>query len=287
MKLIQIQKYNLPQYASILPSTLLRCPGEIFVCAENEIPYGAIMLEKLGSHLGINWLWIAPEKRRQKLGSALLLKAYQYAKQHQYTALTLSYNPEESWAAILEYMLAKMGFHLLMSPFVKYRITSDALLASPLMRTYQIQTDRPLRTQALASLSPKTLTKLLFQCKEDNNLLLSHSNFSNADPQKTRLIYDGNILKGLSLVNFTNVLGEYELAMIYLHPAHIAVGPALFRETAAELLKDSKGFSVLQFTCVVNTSVRLADTLLGTAEKTIKPMCHGILEMPTSRQERR
>lgn len=287
MKLIHVQKQNLLQYASILPDSILRCPEEIFVCTEDELPCGSIAFEKLGNQLAINWLWVEPEKRRQSIGSALLMQACQFAKQYQYTALTIAYDPDEPWAAILEYMLAKMGFHLLMSPFVKYRITPDALSASPLMRHFPIQKDRPQRTQSLASLSPKALTQLLSQCHKDNNLLLSHSDFSNADPQKTRLIYDRNKLKGLTLIHSTNIPGEYELAMVYLSPAHTAIAPTLFRETVMELLKDSKGFSALQFTCVVNTAVRLADALLGETEKSIKQMCHGILEMPIPTQERR
>lgn len=287
MKLIQLKRHNLSQYASILPDALLRRPGEIFICSENEIPYGVLSLEKLGSALGINWLWTAPEKRRQKLGSALLLKACQFAKQHQYAALTIVYDPDESWAAILEYMLAKKGFHLMMSPFSKYRITKETLLSSPLMRSFPMAKERPQYTQSLASLSPKALTKLLFQCQKDHNLLLSSSSFSNADPQKTRLIYEGSRLKGLTLVNSTNTPGEYELALAYLNPAYITLGPILFRETAAELLKDSDRFSALYFTCVVNTSVRLADALLGTGEKNVKQMCHGILEIAIPSQERR
>ena len=280
MKLIQIQKHNLAQYISILPDSLLRYPGEIFVCAEDDIPCGAIVLEKLGRQLGINWLWVAPEKRRMKLGSALLMRAYQFAKQQQYSALTIAYDPDEPWAAILEYMLARMGFHLLMSPFTKYRITSEALLNSPLMRNFHTKKSHTMRTHALADLSPRDLTKLKLQYKDDSNLLLSHSDFSKADPQKTRLLYDKNILKGLTLINYTNTPGEYELAMIYLNPAHTSIGPMLFEETAAELLKTPNGFSALRFTCVVNTSVRLADLLLGETEKSIKQMCHGILEMP-------
>jgi len=281
MKLIQIQKYNLPQYASILPDSLLRpFHGEIFVCAEDEIPYGVIALEDLDRHLGINWLWVAPEKRRMKLGSALLNKALQFAIQHKYAALTIAYDPEESWVPVLEYMLSQMGFQLLMSPFTKYRITADTLSASPLMRNYHLKKTRLPRTHALADISPKDTTKLKFQYKEDNNLLLSHSDFSKADRQKTRLLYDKNELKGLTLVNSTNIPGEYELAMVYLNPAYIALAPILFEETAMELLKDSNGFSAIQFTCVVNTSVRLADVLLGKPQSTVKQMCHGILEIP-------
>lgn len=279
MKLVQIQKHNLPQYASILPESLLRYPCEIFVCVKNELPCGAIALEKLENRLGITWFWVAPKQRRLKLGSALLIKAYHFAKENHYTAITIAYDPDEPWAAILEYMLAKIEFQLFTSPFTKYRITAEKLSDAPLMRNFHIYEDRPSRTKALSALSPKDMTRLQLQCQKDNNLLLSHSNFSKAAPQKTRLFYHENQLKGLTMVNFTNVPGEYELAMVYLHPAYTTSGPTLFRETAAELLKDSNHFSALQFTCVTNTTVRLADVLLGDTEKTMKPMCHGILKL--------
>lgn len=287
MKLIQLQKYDLPQYASILPDSILHCPGEIFVCTENKLPCGAIVLEKLGNHLGINWLFIVPGMRRRKLGSALLKKACLFAKQHSFTALTITYDPDEPWTAILEYMLAKIGFRLLMFPFTRYRITPDVLLASPLIHNFPMPKEGRRYTQAFADLSPQILTKLLFQCQKNHDLLLSRSNFSNADPQKTRFIYDGNKLKGLTLVHSTNTPGEYELALVYLNPAHLATGPALFRETAYELLKDSNGFSALQFTCVVHSAVRLADALFGKAEKNRKQICHGILEMSIPEQTER
>lgn len=69
-----------------------------------------------------------------KLGSALLVKAYKFAKQNQYSALTIAYDPDEPWTIILEYMLSKMGFQLLISPVSKYHITAEMLLSSPLMR---------------------------------------------------------------------------------------------------------------------------------------------------------
>ncbi len=286
MKLIQINKHNLPQYSFILPATLLHYPCEIFVCVKDEIACGAIALEQMGTHLGIIWFWVAPEKRKMKLGSALLAKAYQFAKQNQYTALTIAYNPNESWAFILEYMLSQMGFHLLMSPFTKYYVSAKALLSSPLMRNFNLSKNQPTRTQPLANLSTKDFAMLQLQCKNDSNPLLNHINFSNAVPQKTRLFYHENRLKGLTLINFSNSPGEYELAMVYINPAYNTFGPTLFRETALELLKDANSFSALRFTCVSNTAVRLADVLLGETEKTVEQMCHGILKIPVYNKER-
>lgn len=280
MKILQLQKHNLSEYASILPDSILHSHYEIFVCIKDEIACGAIALEESGKYLGIIWLWIAPEKRQMKLGSALLAKAYKFAKQNQYSALTIAYEPDEPWTIILEYMLSKMGFQLLISPVSKYHITAEMLLSSPLMRNINSTKNSPPRTKSLASLSPKDLTKFQLQCQKDNNVLLNHINFSKADPHKTRLYYLENELKALTLINFSNSPGEYELAMVYINPAHNAIVPTLFRETATELLKDSNNFSALQFTCVSNTAVRLTDTLLGETRKTIKQMCHGILEMP-------
>ena len=280
MKIIQIQKHNLPQYATIIPDSLLRYPNEIFVCAQDDIPYGAIVLENLNKHLGITWLWVAPEKKGQKIGSALLAKAYQFAKENQYTAITIAYDPDESWAIILEYMLAQMGFELYMAPFTKYYITAQMLQSSPLMKNYHQKENQVPHTIALSSLSTKELARFQFQCQKYNNLLLSHINFSKAAPEKTRLLYRDDKLIGLTLVNFANVPGEYELSMVYIDPTYNTLLPTLFRETAQELLKDANSFSAVYFTCVVNTTVRLADALLGETKKTIKQMCHGILEIP-------
>lgn len=280
MELIRIQKHNMFKYASFLPDFALRNQGDIFVCVKEENPCGAIVLEDLERSLGISWLWVEPEMRRMKIGASLLAKAYQFAMQQHYTALTVAYDPEESWAPILEYMLAKMGFQLLMSPFTQYYISSEELLASPLMNKYRRQEASLSLSQALGSLSPKDLIKIQMQCREDKNLLLSSIDFSKADPQKTRLLYQENKIKGLTLVNFTNTLGEYELALVYLDPSYTAMGPTLFRETVAELLKDTGTILKLRFTCVTDISVRLADALLGKTGKNIKQMCHGILEMP-------
>lgn len=279
MKLIQIQKHNFSQYASILPESLLHNHYEIFVCIKDEKPCGAIALEKIGTHLGITWLWVMPEERRKKLGSLLLSKAYQYAKQYQYTALTIAYDPDEPWATVLEYMLSQWGFDLFISPYTKYHITAEMLLASPLMHNVYLKTDSPTRTQALASLSPKDLTSLRLQWEKNNDYLLNNINFSNADTQKTRLFFHEGKLKGLTLVNYTDTPGEYELAMVYLNPAYRNFGPTLFKETAHELLKDSETFSALKYTCVTNIGVQLTDVLIGDIPKTIKQMCHGILEI--------
>ena len=110
--------------------------------------------------------------------------------------------------------------------------------------------------------------------------MLSHISFSKAAPEKTRLLYHDDKLIGLTLINFANEPGEYELSMVYIDPTYNTLLPTLFRETAQELLKDANSFSAVYFTCVVNTTVRLADALLGETKKTIKQMCHGILEIP-------
>lgn len=285
MKLIKIQKHNFLQYASILPESLLHDNYEIFVCAKDEIPCGVIALEKTGAYLGIIWLWVASEKRRQKIGSLLLLKAYQFAQQYQYDAITIAYDPDEPWAAILEYMLSQLDFDLYISPYTKYCITAEMLSTSPLLRNTKLKKDNSTRTHALASLSSKDYLTIQLQCKKDNNYLLSNIDYSRADTEKTRLIFYKDRLIGLTLINYTNTPGEYELAMVYINPAYQNYGLTLFRETALELLKDTSTFSVLKYTCVNNTGVWLTNTLIGDMPKTIKRMCHGILEMPILRKE--
>ena len=143
------------------------------------------------------------------------------------------------------------------------------LQSSPLMKNYHQKENQVPHTIALSSLSTKELARFQFQCQKYNNLLLSHINFSKAAPEKTRLLYRDEKLIGLTLVNFANVPGEYELSMVYIDPTYNTLLPTLFRETAQELLKDANSFSAVYFTCVVNTTVRLADALLGETKKTI------------------
>jgi len=286
MELIKVEKYDLYKYADCFPDDVLRHSGNIFACIENDSVYGVVALESMKGYMCISWIWVEPDMRRKGIGTALLASACQFVKEQNYLALTIVYDPEKPQSDVLQYMLAKLGFHLLMYPFSNYHITRETLLASPLMRGFDIEKPFKPHTRALSELSGKELHRLLLLCEEKDVHFVSRADFSNADPQKTRLIIENGELHGIVLITKTDFPGEYELPIMFVSHSHSPMGALLLREAATELLRDPCGFSSVRFTCVSESSSRLADALLSNAEKSIKHTCEGILESAMLRAER-
>lgn len=278
MELIKVEKHELYEYATFLPETVLRHCKDIFVCVEGDSLYGAIALEDLDGYMNISWIWVEPEVRRKGIGTAMLTHACYFAKEQSSRAVTVAYDPENELSDVLQYMFAKLGFHLLMHKFESYCITKDDLLNSPIMKGFDIEKKHISHTRALEDISHKEFIGLMLFCEDKGLHFISRCDFSKADPKKTRLIVENDELRGIIIVNTTEIPGEYEVSVMFVDQAHSSLGVLLLRECVTEFLRDPRGFSSICFTCVVESSRRLAAGLFTNVEKSVKQMCEGVLE---------
>ena len=134
MKLIKVEKYDLPKYAHMLPESVLHHCKDIFACVDGDTINGIVALEKLDGYMSIALIWVEEDMRRKGIGTALIKCACYCAKEQGSPAVTIVYDPEETYSSVLEYILAKIGFNLMMYQSESYRITDEDIKSSPLMR---------------------------------------------------------------------------------------------------------------------------------------------------------
>ncbi len=275
MEITQITHQNLSMFEEILPSYKRSFPPVLLGCIENDTAAATAAMDVTEDGCSLSWLWVAPEFRGHGIGNLLIDKVCEIAAARPAHRLTVTYPAEESWSAIMDYMLSVRGFWVMIHTYPQYRITKEQLLASPLLKVTGANPDS--RIVSLSQLERFRLQELLTQCRLQNNYPVSDADYDQIDATRSMALVQNGHVQGLVLIRPLEEKDILCLDLFYLATSDPRLGILLLKQTALALLQHPAGLKEVRFTCMSDISVRICKRLMGEQPVFWREFCHGTL----------
>lgn len=277
MKNIVINESSYSLFKQMIPRIHIQNNVIFIGSVEKEEALGIIGLETQKDELSIVLFAVKKEHRNKKVGSSLLDEAVKYAQKKE-KRLTISYDSMSEYSNRLDYMLSKRFFSLETEKVPYFDFALEELQNSPLITQYAIKYKGNPNIVPLNALSVTELKKMEKQYEEKGVYLISRANLLEADSQRSMVLLVNHEVKGLVLIYPTQEHTRLRLEVLYIDKAMMAAGIEMLIEAATRLLREPKGITQIQFTCVDESAYLLTQKLLGKQECQWKYFTYGQLE---------
>lgn len=278
MALTVITDHNIEAFRSILPQGTISGKAKLFGWVEADVACASAVLEEMNEEYSLVWLWVAPAYRRRGIGGALLDAVCRFAVQSGGNWLSIDYSAEEEWSRILSYLLLLRGFRLERVVLPQYRLHMEALGDVWFMK----QMENGQESQSiipLQRLDVQQLKRIMERLEYQKKYLVSRADFGAADGECSMVLLKEGELKGVTLIRKTDAEGLMCLELFYLDPKYITSGMALLRQTIQAILRQPEELREIQFTCISDSSLQLAQRLLGDTGREDRRIFSGVLEL--------
>lgn len=247
----------------LIPTRFLFRQNILLKCEEKESLMGAAVIEKLGKEYQLSWIWVRNTHRRMGAGSMLLDTAIELVKKLGCDRLTVVYDTVNKNSAILSYMLSKRKFELKENSTPVIRVNKEQLLESPLLTMPMKLDKRGIKFIPLQYLTPEQLRSMIVEYERRGTYLISRADYLNADRRNSMVLAIGEGLGGMTVLRQTQNEGCFVLDLLFLDKKAGSDGVRLLRKTAENLLSPIVHFNSIEFVCVEDSALALADKLLG------------------------
>ncbi len=264
-------------FRNLIPKRFLFQPVIFVGCEMEEDLAGAAVLERTGEDMRLLWLWVKEDFRGQGVGTALLDEAVRLAREAGTTCLRLVYPSSEKSSPVLDYMLAKRLFDLTQEIIPSVRVTREELLASPLFAMKLPDAKPGVRMVPLQKAAPQQLQQLARFYESRQEYMISRADYMNADRRQSMILMIGEKLGGMTLVQHLREEGHFLLDLFFLEKCAGQEGIRLLKESAEALLPPVVHFQSLEFACVQEQALSLAEKLLGEKNIRYERMTEGVL----------
>lgn len=277
MEVIRITQQNFRVFQNILPPQKQYQPVQLLGCVADNTAVGAAVVYLTEDGCSLSWLWVAPEYQRQGIGGALLDKACEIAADSNVPGgkLTVTYPEDAPWGTVLEYMLWKRGFSVLVHTYPQYCLTREQLLGAPFMG--HTHSEKNSGIVPLSQLSKLQLKEFMIENRQLENYAISHANFERADEARSMVLLRNGKVEGLLLVSTMEAEEILSLDLLYLSRSALHGALALVRQTALAALEHPARLREVRFICTEEAGVRLCSSLIGTQKTTSVRYCNATL----------
>lgn len=285
MELTRIEQKNIHAFQEILPPYKQYQPAQRLGCVVDDTAVGSAVVYMTEDGYNLSWLWVAPEYRGQGIGGALLDEICEIAAESHTTGreLTVTYPADAPWGAVLEYMLWKRGFSVLVYTYPQYCVTREQLMTSPLMT--RAKRGKRSGIVPLSQLTKLQLRELVVENRQRKNYIISHADFERVDEERSMVLLQDGSVEGLLLVSTAEADDILNLDLLYLSKAALNWSLALLRQTAQTALEHPAGLRELRFICIDEAGTRLCEKLLGVQQTVAVRYCHAVRCYTLDREE--
>lgn len=277
MEIVKITQQNFHAFQEILPPQKQYQPVQLLGCVADKTAVGSAVVYITEDGCSLSWLWVAPEYQRQGIGGALLDKTCEIAAVSGIPGgkLTVTYPEDAPWGTVLEYMLWKRGFSVLVHTYPQYSLTRGQLLGAPFMA--HTHSEKISGIVPLSRLSKLQLRELTVENRRLENYSISHADFERADEARSMVLLRNGKVEGLLLVSTMEAEDILSLDLLYLSKSAVHGALALVRQTALAALKHPAGLREVRFICTEGAGMRLCSSLMGVQESIPVRYCNAVL----------
>ena len=261
----------------LIPTRFWFRQAMVIKCEEEGTLLGAAVMEEIRDSYQMSWIWVKKEYRRQGVGNQLLDAAIVLTKQQNAEQLFLIYDSNSADSAVISYMLAKRRFELQEDSTATIHITRQQLLEAPLYSMQLREKKNGARIIPLQYLTPNHMHSIIRGHEKRNAYMISRADYLNADRRYSMVLAIGEKLGGIALVRPSQEKDAYILDLLFLDKAAGAEGIRLLKEVLDALLSPAAHLNYLEFACVGENALPLAQKLLGNIEITWEPSTEGRL----------
>lgn len=261
----------------LIPTRFLFRQNLLLRCEEKDVLLGVAVVEKLGNDYQLSWIWVKNMYRKYGAGGMLLDTAIELVRKMQGEKLSVVYDTESKDAAVLSYMLSKRRFELRENSMAVIRVNKQDLIESPLLTMPMKMDKKGIRIMPLQYLTPEQMRSLIAEYERRNVYLISRADYLNADRRNSMVLAIGERLGGMTLIRQTENEGHFMLDMLFLDKNAGSDGVRLLRKTAQNLMSPIVHFNSIEFTCVDDSALSLADKLLGAKRQEWKVSTEAVL----------
>lgn len=279
MKVVTIDMTNSDLFEKLLPSNYARQFADFFGCIEEDGAVGVMSVEYTKYIATITYIQVAPEHRKKGVGTALLDMAVKYAKKKKVEQLTISYEAEQDYSDILNYMLARKMFRVENVKLPCFDLSMSQLIKSPLMTIYAPKYKGNDNIVSLKDVSVEQLNEMQKRYEKSGDYMVSRADLLEIDSKLSKVLIVNQIIKGVVFICQTNQIGVVNLTALYIDKSHMVAGIEMLIEAAKCILETSNEMDRVEFACIDENAYSLAKKLLSEEETNIHYLNYGVLEI--------
>lgn len=200
MKVVTIDMTNSDLFEKLLPSNYARQFADFFGCIEEDEAVGVMSVEYTKYIATITYIQVAPEHRKKGVGTALLDMAVKYAKKKKVEQLTISYEAEQDYSDILNYMLARKMFRVENVKLPCFDLSMSQLIKSPLMTIYAPKYKGNDNIVSLKDVSVEQLNEMQKRYEKSGDYMVSRADLLEIDSKLSKVLIVNQIIKGVVFI---------------------------------------------------------------------------------------
>ena len=266
MKIRIMERKTELEAGGLVPPGLIRPHTTVLGCEDQDGYAGAAVLLEKGSRYTLLWLFVAPEKRRNGYGDALLKGAAAWAKKQGADRLSVVYEAACESGPVLEYMLSRQHFLLKLERTARVRITRQQLTASALMKFPNMPLRGGSSITPLSHVGTLQLKRLIERCEKHGDSLVSQADYSQADAGRSMALLSGQEIQGMVLVRHESEDGIVSIPLFFIEKEFVSDSVGLLKKVAETLLEPAAGLKILEFSCMEHSVLKLADRFAAEKE---------------------
>ena len=180
--------------------------------------------------------------------------------------LSVVYDAGCESSPVLELMLSRQQFLLKLERSARVRITREQLLASALMKLPDMPVKGGCSIVPLSHIGSLQLKQLMERCDKQGCSLVSQADYSQADAGRSMVLLPGQEIQGILLVQHETEDGRLSIPLLFIEREYIQDGMELLKRAAEALTEPTAGLQTLEFSCMENTVLKLADRFVADKE---------------------
>lgn len=279
MKIVTIDKTNSDLFKKFLPSNYARQFADFLGCIDEKEAVGVMSVEYTKYIATITYMQVASEHRKKGVGTALLNAAIKYAKKKKAKQLTISYEAEEDYSDILNYMLARKMFRVENVKIPCFDLSMSQLIKSPLMTIYAPKYKGNDNIVSLRDVSVEQLNEMQKRFEKNGDYMVSRADLLEIDSKFSKVLIVNQVVKGVVFIRQTNQIGVVSLSALYIDKNQMVAGIEMLIEATRCILEASKEMDRVEFVCIDENAYSLAKKLLSEEETNIHYLNYGVLEI--------
>lgn len=276
MKITRITRENLHAFKDALPSGGAIQSTVLLGCVLDQMAVGTAAVNVTEDGCSLTWLWVSSAHRGRGIGSALLDEVCRMAGSDPDVRLTVTYPADTPWTAVMEYMLLKRGFSVMMHTYPCFSFTKEELRSAPMLERVESLSGNSI--VPLAGLSRVQLREVILECEQQGLGAACHADFTRADEERSMVLIRDGKFHGLTLVSTAGEGDVLSLDLLYLKKSGVGDALPLLRHTALAALMHPAGLREFHFICTEEAAVRICERVMGEKTAANKEYCHGVLE---------